>query len=121
MTKPTEDITNTEPTVPVIPTVLEIDTENIYEGMSKAYEDGYVPTIENGYMTLVLPLIPSGNVRNDRVKVSLSLGSSASSPFVIANYEKVFELETVVPENNNTPQILFLITFDLKMSYGLCE
>lgn len=115
-TNPSEDITNTEPTVPVIPTVLEIDTENIYKGMSKAYEDGYVPTIENGYMTLVLPLIPSGDVRNDRVKVSLSLGSSASSPFVIANYEKVFELEAVVPENNNTPQTLFLITFDLKMS-----
>lgn len=114
--KPSEDITNTEPTVPVIPTVLEIDTENIYEGMSKAYEDGYVPTIENGYMSLVLPLIPSGDVHNNRVKVSLSLGSSASSPFVIANYEKVFELETVVPENSNIPQTLFLITFDLKMS-----
>lgn len=115
-TNPSEDITNTEPTVPVIPTVLEIDTENIYEGMSRAYEDGYVPTIENGYMSLVLPLIPSGDVHNDRVKVSLSLGSSASSPFVIANYEKVFELETIVPENSNTPQTLFLISFDLKMS-----
>ena len=100
----------------MIPTVLEIDTENIYEGMSRAYEDGYVPTIENGYMSLVLPLIPSGDVHNDRVKVSLSLGSSASSPFIIANYEKVFELETVIPENSNTPQTLFLITFDLKMS-----
>lgn len=115
-TNPSEDITNTEPTVPAIPTVLEIDTENIYEGMSRAYEDGYVPTIENGYMSLVLPLIPSGDVHNDRVKVSLSLGSSAASPFVIANYEKVFELETVVPENSNAPQTLFLITFDLKMS-----
>lgn len=115
-TNPSEDITDIEPTAPLIPTVLEIDTENIYEGMSKAYEDGYVPTIKDGYMSLVLPLIPSGGVHNDRVKVSLSLGSSASSPFVIANYEKVFELETVVPENSNTPQTLFLITFDLKMS-----
>ena len=115
-TNPSEDITNTEPTAPVLPTVLEIDTENIYEGMTKAYEDGYVPTIKDGYMSLVLPLIPSGAVHNDRVKVSLSLGSSASSPFVIANYEKVFELETIVPENSNIPQTLFLIHFDLKMS-----
>lgn len=115
-TNPSEDITDTEPTEPLIPTVLEIDTENIYEGMTKAYEDGYVPTIKDGYMSLVLPLIPSGAVHNDRVKVSLSLGSSASSPFVIANYEKVFELETIVPENSNIPQTLFLIHFDLKMS-----
>lgn len=119
VTEPTtssEDITDAEPTEPLIPTVLEIDTENIYEGMSKAYEDGYVPTIQDGYMSLVLPLIPSGAVHNDRVKVSLSLGSSASSPFVIANYEKVFELGTIVPENSNVPQTLFLIHFDLKMS-----
>lgn len=115
-TNPSEDITDTEPTEPVLPTVLEIDTENIYEGMTKAYEDGYVPTIKDGYMSLVLPLIPSGAVHNDRVKVSLSLGSSASSPFIIANYEKVFELETIVPENSNIPQTLFLIHFDLKMS-----
>ena len=119
VTEPTtssEDITDAEPTEPLIPTVLEIDTENIYEGMSKAYEDGYVPTIQDGYMSLVLPLIPSGAVHNDRVKVSLSLGSSASSPFIIANYEKVFELGTIVPENSNVPQTLFLIHFDLKMS-----
>lgn len=115
-TNPSEDITDTEPTEPLIPTVLEIDTENIYVGMTKAYEDGYVPTIKDGYMSLVLPLIPSGAVHNDRVKVSLSLGSSTSSPFVIANYEKVFELETIVPENSNIPQTLFLIHFDLKMS-----
>lgn len=115
-TNPSEDFTDTEPTEPVLPTVLEIDTENIYEGMTKAYEDGYVPTIKDGYMSLVLPLIPSGAVHNDRVKVSLSLGSSASSPFVIANYEKVFVLETIVPENSNIPQTLFLIHFDLKMS-----
>lgn len=115
-TNPNEDITDTEPSEPLIPTVLEIDTENIYEGMTKAYEDGYVPTIKDGYMSLVLPLIPSGAVHNDRVKVSLSLGSSASSPFIIANYEKVFELETIVPENSNIPQTLFLIHFDLKMS-----
>lgn len=115
-TKPSEDIPNTEPTETVIPTILEIDTENIYEGMTKAYEDGYVPTIKDGYMSLVLPLIPSGAVHNHRVKVSLSLGSSTSSPFVIANYEKVFELETIVPVNNDTPQKLFLIHFDLKMS-----
>lgn len=115
-TPPSADIMDTETTEPLIPTVLEIDTENIYEGMAKAYEDGYVPTIKDGYMSLVLPLIPSGAVHNDRVKVSLSLGSSASSPFVIANYEKVFELETIVPQNSNVPQTLFLIQFDLKMS-----
>lgn len=113
-TQPNEGPYATEP--PKIPTILEIDTKNIYVGMSKAYEDGYVPTIQNGYMHLVLPLVPSGKVYKNRVKVSLSLDASSFSPFVIANYEKAFELESVVPENSIDVQEIFLITFDLKMS-----
>ena len=66
-TTPSTDPTDpsTEPTLPsapdlpesTIPTALTIDTENIYDGMDKAYEDGYVPRTENGFMYIVLPMI----------------------------------------------------------------
>ena len=94
-TQPTDPTNPTEPAGSSIPTSLEIDTENIYDGMDKAYEDGYVPKISNGMMYLVLPLLSNGDLHDNEIKVSLNLGSSSSSPFEIANYEKTFELKKV--------------------------
>ena len=125
-TTPSTDPTDpsTEPTQPsappvpesTIPTALTIDTENIYDGMDKAYEDGYVPRTENGFMYIVLPMLSNGNIYQNRIKVSLGLGSGASSPFVMANYEKTFEMETVTPKNSNEEKELFLIEFTAKLS-----
>lgn len=118
-TEPTQPTIPTNPTEPAgsqIPTSLEIDTENIYEGMDKAYEDGYVPKIQNGMMYLVLPLLSNGEIHDNEIKVSLNLGSSSSSPFVIANYEKTFELEKVKPKNSDEKVELFLVMFDVKLS-----
>ena len=125
-TTPSTDPTDpsTEPTQPSapdlpessIPTALTIDTENIYDGMDKAYEDGYVPRTENGFMYIVLPMLSNGNIYQNRIKVSLGLGSGASSPFVMANYEKTFEMETVTPKNSNEEKELFLIEFTVKLS-----
>ena len=121
-TDPTDPSTEpTQPSVPpvpenTIPTALTIDTENIYDGMDKAYEDGYVPRTENGFMYIVLPMLSNGNIYQNRIKVSLGLGSGASSPFVMANYEKTFELETVTPKNSNEEKELFLIEFTVKLS-----
>ena len=115
-TEPTQPTNSTEPAGSQIPTYLEIDTENIYEGMDKAYEDGYVPKISNGMMYLVLPLLSNGDIHNNEIKVSLNLGSSSSSPFEIANYEKTFELEKVKPQNSEEKVELFLVEFDVKLS-----
>ena len=123
--QPTQPTTpSTEPTLPsappvpesTIPTALTIDTENIYDGMDKAYEDGYVPRTENGFMYIVLPMLSNGNIYQNRIKVSLGLGSGASSPFVMANYEKTFEMKTVTPKNSNEEKELFLIEFTVKLS-----
>ena len=123
--QPTQPTTpSTEPTLPsvppvpqnTIPTALTIDTENIYDGMDKAYEDGYVPRTENGFMYIVLPMLSNGNIYQNRIKVSLGLGSGASSPFVMANFEKTFEMETVTPKNSNEEKELFLIEFTVKLS-----
>ena len=115
-TQPTTPTTPTEPTGSQIPTSLQIDTENIYEGMDKAYEDGYVPKIQNGMMYLVLPLLSNREIYDNEIKVSLNLGTSASSPFEIANYEKTFELEEVTPKNSEEKVELFLVEFDVKLS-----
>ena len=115
-TQPTNPTNPTEPAGSSIPTSLEIDTENIYEGMDKAYEDGYVPKISNGMMYLVLPLLSNGEIHDNEIKVSLNLGSSSSSPFEIANYEKTFELKKVKPKNSEEKVELFLVEFDVKLS-----
>ena len=87
-----------------------------FQSMDKAYEDGYVPRTENGFMYIVLPMLSNGNIYQNRIKVSLGLGSGASSPFVMANYEKTFELETVTPKNSNEEKELFLIEFTVRLS-----
>lgn len=115
-TEPTNPTNPTEPAGSKIPTSLEIDTENIYDGMDKAYEDGYVPKISNGMMYLVLPLLSNGDIHDNEIKVSLNLGSSSSSPFEIANYEKTFELKKVKPKNSEEKVELFLVEFDVKLS-----
>lgn len=115
-TNPTNPTNPTEPAGSSIPTSLEIDTENIYEGMDKAYENGYVPKISNGMMYLVLPLLSNGDIHDNEIKVSLNLGSDSSSPFEIANYEKTFEPKNVKPKNSEEKVELFLVEFDVKLS-----
>ena len=115
-TQPTNPTNPTEPAGSQIPTYLEIDTENIYEGMDKAYEDGYVPKISDGMMYLVLPLLSNGEIYDNEIKGSLNLGSSSSSPFEIANYEKTFKLEKVKPKNSEEKVELFLVEFSVKLS-----
>ena len=48
--------------------------------------------------------------------MSLGLGASASAPFEIANYEKIFTLESVVPKDTEEFQDVFLVQFDVALS-----
>lgn len=118
--EPTEPAATEEPesTVSPIPTSLEIDTETIYDGMDKAYQDGYMPSVTNGVMRLVLPLLPNGEIYGDEIKVSLDLGGGSSSPFVIANYEKTVKLEDVKPKGEEETVRLFLVEFEVALSAG---
>lgn len=115
-TDPTTPSEPSEPTVPQLPTVLEIDSSHIYSGMDMAYEDGYLPRICDGVMEIVLPLKCSGGLWDDQLDASLSLDTSASSPFVVENFRKTFYLETVTPENSALPQEIYLVAFDILLS-----
>ncbi|MBO6061126.1 MAG: hypothetical protein J6P98_03310 [Clostridia bacterium] len=46
---------------------LEIDPAHVYPGMEKSYSEGYLPTVSEGKVTIVLPLI--GSVRGGRIRV----------------------------------------------------
>lgn len=115
-TEPSDPTSPTEPSVPKIPTVLEIDSSHIYSGMDMAYEDGYLPQISGGTMKIVLPLKCSGGLWDDKLDTSISLDTSATSPFVVENFRKMFYLEAVTPKNGSESQEIYLVTYDIQLS-----
>lgn len=115
-TDPSTPSDPTEPSVPQIPTVLEIDSSHIYSGMDMAYEDGYLPRISGGVMKIVLPLKCSGALWGDKLDTSISLDTSASSPFVVENFRKTFYLESVTPKNSSESQEIYLVSYEIQLS-----
>lgn len=115
-TEPSEPTSPTEPSVPKIPTVLEIDSSHIYSGMDMAYADGYLPRVSDGTMKIVLPLKCSGGLWDDKLDTSISLDTSATSPFVVENFRKTFYLEAVTPKNGSESQEIYLVTYDIQLS-----
>lgn len=115
-TLPTEPSTPTEPSMPQIPTVLEIDSAHSYSGMDMAYENGYLPRIADGVMKVVLPLRCSGAMWGDKLEASVSLDTSAASPFVVENLRKNFYLQSVVPIDDGEAQDIYLISFDIPLT-----
>lgn len=115
-TDPTKPDESTESSLPQIPTVLEIDSSHIYSGMDMAYEDGYLPRISGGVMKIVLPLKCSGALWGDKLDTSISLDTSASSPFVVENFRKTFYLEAVTPKNSSESQEVYLVTYEIQLS-----
>ena len=75
-------------------TSLRIDDANIYDGMDKAYRDGYLPQVADGAVTLVLPLVADGDIKGSQITVTPALGDALSSPIQYKNYQKTFPLET---------------------------
>ena len=51
-----------------------------------AYEDGYLPRMEGDVMHIVLPLRCSGALWDNKLDASVSLDTSASSPFVVEKF-----------------------------------
>ena len=100
---------------PVSVSALSVDTEHVYEGMSKAFRDGYIPTVSNGKVTIVLPLLPEGIIRDDVIECSLNLGQTSDSPFVYANYRKEVRL-TNEEIDKDTFIPVFLVRFTLPLT-----
>lgn len=65
---------------------LTIDSHTLYPGMALTYAQGYVPTILNGRVYIVLPLL--GQTYDGRVTVTANLGETQDSPFIYGNYSQ---------------------------------
>lgn len=68
---------------------LTIDSKNLYPGMNKTYENGYIPIVKDGNVSVVLPLI--GKTQDGKVTLGADLGQTADSPFVFGNYAQTRE------------------------------
>ena len=66
--------------------LLRIDSTTLYPGMENTYAQGYIPKIENEKACIVLPL--AGDTYDQKVTMSVDLGSTADSPFVFGNYSQ---------------------------------
>lgn len=122
---PTETPGVTPPSeTPVIngATRLQIDDANVYDGMDKAYRDGYLPQVEEGVVTLVLPLVADGDIKGSRIVVTPNFGDSYSSPIQYSNYQKTFLLEEHLVnkeknENTDLEEVVeaYLVSFELSL------
>ena len=112
-TEPTAIPVTDEPAAEAVS--LRIDDANIYEGMDRAYKDGYVPQVADGTVTLVLPLTASGKVRGDKITVTPNLGDAGVCPIQYRNYQKTFALTentVTIPTRTVTA---YLVRFDFPL------
>lgn len=95
---------------------LCIDNQNVYEGMENAYNKGYQPVCENGKVTLVLPLMCSGKMKQGKITASVDLGDTKDSPFVFRNYEKDFLCKPEYINGTEETKEIYLVSFTFDLS-----
>jgi len=94
---------------------IAIDSKNVYEGMDKSYEKGYIPTVTDGKAVIVVPVISTGGIKGSTLKTKLTLGDTQSMPFVCKNFEK--DVPLTQNKVNGTEDIIesYLITYELEL------
>lgn len=94
---------------------LLIDNENCYDGMDKTYADGYMPRVENQTAYLVVPIVSTVPLKDQSLRVSLSLGNGEKDPFVNKNYEKTVRLQEHVVNQQAERVNSYRIAFPLEL------
>lgn len=115
-TNDTEQITGKAQKLNDTAVALCIDNQNVYEGMESAYNKGYQPVCENGKVTLVLPLMCSGKMKQDKITASVDLGDTKDSPFVFRNYEKDFLCKPEYINGTEETKEIYLVSFTFDLS-----
>ena len=88
---------------------LRLDNENRYEGMEKAYQDGYEPEVSGESVSVILPLMWNGKNEVDTITASLDQGDQNTAPFIFQNYQKTFKkTEEKINDTDQTREV-FLI------------
>lgn len=96
---------------------LAIDNANVYQGMDKAYKDGYTPMVSGGVATIILPLVSNGAIAGDVITATPNLGDPSSSPFVFKNYQENVALGSNAV-NGGGAVTSYLVRFDLPLAPG---
>ncbi len=115
----TDEPKDEDPNPPQAPapevTGIAIDSKNVYEGMDKSYEKGYVPTVADGKAVIVVPIICTGRIKGDTLKTKLALGDTQSMPFVCKNFEKDVELAENKVNGTESTVASYLVTYELEL------
>ena len=93
-----------------------IDSDNLYAGMEKTYSQGYSPSISNGVVSIVLPLIATNPLANDTLLASLNLGSVSDSPFVYGSYQQQVALSTQQINGGQNTIAAYYVRFDVALN-----
>ena len=98
--------------------ILSIDNSHMYDGMDKAYKDGYTPTVKDGVATVVVPLVADGEIKNSTLTVTPGLGDTSSSPFVFKNYQKTVTMQNNTVNGGTGTVPSYLVIFSLPLTSG---
>lgn len=115
-TNDTEQITGKAEKLNDTAVALCIDNQNVYEGMESAYNKGYQPVCENGKVTLVLPLMCSGKMKQGKITASVDLGDTKDSLFVFRNYEKDFLCKPEYINGTEETKEIYLVSFTFELN-----
>lgn len=98
------------------PAKLYIDNKNLYQSMTKPYAQGYIPTVENGTATVVLPLLCQGRLQGGVLRAKAVF--AADGPFVTKNYEQTVELKEHPVNGGRQTVSGYCVTFPLQLESG---
>lgn len=94
---------------------LMIDNQNIYEGMEKAYQDGYEPKIQEDKASVILPLYAENMSEIEAIRVTPVFERKRKSPFEIVNYQKTFQPTVEKINGGKEDKSVFLVAFDFSL------
>lgn len=94
---------------------LRICSECCFDGMEQSYAQGYVPVVSENRAEVILPLLPATTVLENRINVTVDLGTPTESPFVFKNYDRPCFLEPHT-DAEGTERSVFLVRFDLELT-----
>lgn len=93
--------------------MLVLDDANVYDGMKKAYKDGYTPVISKDKVKIVLPVYFSTASKVDRIQAQLDLGALEGTPFIYKNHAKTIKKSKELINDGKTEKEIFLVDFSV--------
>ena len=97
---------------------FKIDDKHRFADMKAAYAKGYIPTVNDGKVTVIFPLQAVGTVKGNSITVTPDLGSTADSPFVYKNYQQTVKMTKEKPLGSKSEKTfdIYLVCVKLDLS-----